>query len=308
MSVATSPTPTLAARALPRRLPAVYLELSKARLSAMVVLTAATGYAVAPAGAVDWARLVWTALGTGLAAACAAALNQVLEIGPDALMPRTRRRPLPGGDIGATHAFLFALACGSASMVILTLLAHPLAAALASLNIAIYVLLYTPLKKRTTLNTLVGAVCGAIPPMIGWAAARGALEPGAWILGMLLFVWQIPHFFALAWIYRHEYARGGFVMLPCRDRDGELTGRTMVLASLLLPLLGPTLMTSGTGGWMVAAGGVILGGWMVARSAAFHRRRSDATARTAFRASLIYLPLMMALLLIDRGPLAALGG
>jgi protoheme IX farnesyltransferase len=203
-----------------RGLLAMYLELSKARLSSLVVLTTAVGYVMAtPAGGViNWKRLLVTVVGTALAAACANAFNQVVETRRDGLMERTRRRPLPSGSLGARHATLFALATGYAGIGTLAYAVSVDAAMLALLTILLYIGVYTPLKTRSPLNTLAGAVCGAIPPMIGWEAAAGTLGPGAWILAGVLFAWQLPHFFALAWRYREDYARGGFAMLSVRDR------------------------------------------------------------------------------------------
>ena len=286
-----------------RSLPGLYLQLSKARLSALVVLTTVVGFVMAgdPAG-LDWMRLAWTTLGTALAAGAANALNQVVEISRDGLMDRTRRRPLPSGALGSAHGFLFAMVTGWAGLTILGLLVNLEAAGLALATILIYIGLYTPLKTRSTLNTLVGAVCGAIPPMIGWVAAAGALEPGAWVLAAILFIWQLPHFFALAWLYRSDYARAGFVMLPVKDRTGRLTGQVTVVASLgLIPLaLAATLF--GLAGWVYALGSIVLGAWMLVFAARLCARRGEADARRLFVASILYLPVLLSLMVVDRGP------
>jgi protoheme IX farnesyltransferase len=285
------------------------LQLTKARLSLLVLWTTAVGYLVAARGAegFDWtpsgvARLAGTLLGTALAAACANVLNQVIEIRPDALMDRTRRRPLPAGTVGRGSATLLALGAGSAGVALLTVLVNGAAALLALLTIAIYVLLYTPMKRWTTLNTLVGAACGAIPPMIGWAGATGGLEAGAWALGALLFVWQIPHFLALAWLHRDDYRRGRFAMLPVFDATGRTTCRIVLLTSMMLPPLALSATLMGLAGWAYAAGAVVLGMWMILRAARFGATRSQASARRVFLASIAYLAALLTLLAVDPGP------
>jgi protoheme IX farnesyltransferase len=287
----------------------MYLELSKARLSSLVVLTTAVGYVMAtPAGGViNWKRLLVTVVGTAFAAACANAFNQVVETRRDGLMERTRRRPLPSGSLGARHATLFALATGYAGIGTLAYAVSVDAAMLALLTILLYIGVYTPLKTRSPLNTLAGAVCGAIPPMIGWEAAAGTLGPGAWILAGVLFAWQLPHFFALAWRYREDYARGGFAMLSVRDRSGRLTALAALAASsALVPIsLGATWWN--VSGRLYAAGCLLLGGCLVALSIGLWIRRSETRARRLFLATLVYLPLLLCLMVVDRTPLAMAG-
>ena len=287
-----------------RGLLALYLELTKARLSALVVLTTAVGYVVAvPVGtAIDWPRFVATVVGTALAAACASALNQIVEARRDGLMERTRGRPVPSGSLSATHGLVFSLAIGYAGLLFLMLAVNVAAAMLALLTILVYILIYTPLKTRSAMNTLVGAVCGAIPPMIGWIAATGRLDAGAWVLAGVLFTWQLPHFFSLAWRYRDDYARGGFAMLSVRDKSGRLTGLVAITASAaLVPIaLGATWW--GVTGWVYAVGSVILGAMLVFLAGALCLRRSDARARRLFLATLVYLPLLLCLMVIDRAP------
>ena len=290
-------------RAEKRSLIGLYLELSKARLTALVVLTSAAGFVMAtPAGSagIDWIRMLLTLTGTALAAGGANAMNQFMEMRRDALMLRTRHRPLPSGVMSPAHALVFAMATAYGGLAILGLTVNLAAAGLALTTILIYVLLYTPLKTRSTLNTLVGAVCGAIPPMIGWVAVTGRLDPGAWILGALLFVWQIPHFFALAWMYREDYARGGFMMLPVRDSNGRLTGQVVVLTSLALVPLGLAATLWGLAGVVYAVGSVALGSWLVIAGLKLYVTRSDTSARGLFLASIAYLPLLLGLMIIDR--------
>jgi protoheme IX farnesyltransferase len=305
MSMASSPASPAAGTATetaPRSRLSLYLELAKARLSAMVVFSTAVGFVVAGAAAVDWARLLWTLVGTALAAGGASALNQVMEIGHDRRMHRTRTRPLPSGAITPAQATAAGLVMSGLGLLILGRLVSPVAAGLAGLSFAVYVLLYTPLKTRTSLNTLVGAVVGAIPPMIGWVAARGDLGPGAWVLAALLFVWQLPHFLSLAWLYREDYDRGGFAMLPCVDGTGELTCRVIVLTSIALLPIGACAMLAGIGGAAAATGTVVLGLGLTALAVRMERRRTEASARHVFLASIAYLPLVLCLLMVDRGP------
>lgn len=305
MSLVTSTAESPAAagtHALKRSLPSLYLQLTKARLSAMAVLTTAVGFVMGSTQAIDWPKMWWTIAGTALAAGAANALNQLAEIRRDGLMRRTHDRPLPSGAMGAMHAFVLAMVMACTGLAILGLLVNLAAAALALLTILIYILLYTPLKTRTIFNTLVGAVCGAIPPLIGWVAAGQRLDGGAWILAALLFVWQIPHFFALAWLYRDDYLRGGFRMLPAIDRSGRLTGLVVLLGSLALLPLGLAATVWGLTGWVYAVGSILLGACVLGLGARLCARRTQANARAVFLASIIYLPILLCLMVVDRSP------
>ncbi|HSD65378.1 MAG TPA: heme o synthase, partial [Vicinamibacteria bacterium] len=220
---------------LPRaRAAADWLALTKPRITAMVVFTALVGFVTASPGPVPALLLLAALAGTGLVAAGASVLNQVMERDTDALMQRTRARPLPAGRVGVGQARAYGGLLTVSGLATLVWLSGPLAAAVAFVTWATYLFAYTPLKRRTPLATLVGAVPGALPPVIGWAAARGRLEPGAFILFAILFLWQIPHFLAIAWLYRDDYARGGFPMLPVVDREGRFTARQAVVHSLAL--------------------------------------------------------------------------
>ncbi len=288
-----------AARSLRRS--ALYLELGKARLSALVLLTTAVGFALGERGSVDWLRLAWTLVGTGLAALGANALNEWLEADRDAQMRRTRQRPLPARRIGRREALLFGIVSGAVGPALLLALVNVAAAALALAALLIYVLLYAPLKTRSVCNTLVGAVVGALPPLIGWVAATGGrTAPGAWILAGILFLWQTPHFLALAWLYRDDYARGGFRMLPMVDPRGHLTGCVVVMYTLVLLALTLLPVLVGMAGWWYAAGALLLGSALVILSAALERRRTDSAARRVFVASVVYLPLLLGLMVLDR--------
>jgi protoheme IX farnesyltransferase len=279
-----------------------YAQLSKARLSALVVLTAAAAFVVAtpPGTAMSWAAFLWTITGTALAAAAANAFNELIEMHRDALMTRTQGRPLVAATLTPAQALRFGLLAGALGVGTLAVMVNPGAALLALATILIYVGVYTPLKPRTTLNTLVGAVVGALPPLIGWVAAAGRLEPAAWVLSALLFLWQIPHFLSLAWLYRDDYARGGFAMLPVFDRDGALTGRVVLLTCLALVPLSLAATAWGLAGRTYAAGAIVLGAVLVVLGAAFLRRRTTATARRVFLASILYLPILLCLMVLDR--------
>ena len=270
----------------------------------MVLMTTAVGYALGRYGAesFDWGTLGWTMLGSALAAAGCAMLNQVFEVRRDAAMDRTRNRPLPSGVISRSAGFAGGLLVAYAGVSLLATTVNLLAASLTFLTVVVYILIYTPLKPITTLNTLVGAVSGALPPMIGWAAATDGLEVGAWIIGGILFVWQLPHFFALAWMYREDYEKGGHAMLPVLDPSGEVTGRAMVSTALVLVPLGLSATLFGVAGWFSALASVVLGVWFAWKCFGFVQRRDKASARSAFLASLLYLPLLLIVMVADRGP------
>ncbi len=283
------------------------VDLTKVRLNMLVLVTTAVGYALGRVGiaSFDWPRLGLTLLGTGFAAASAAILNQVLEHARDARMHRTRERPLASGRMSRSLAFIAGIVTAYAGFAVLVGAVDTTAGVLALANVLLYAGVYTPLKPITTINTLVGAVCGAIPPMIGWSAATGNLEAGAWIVGGLLFVWQLPHFFALAWLYREDYRRGGHAMLPVLDTDGRLTGQVMTTTAALLVPVGLLATLFGVAGWWSAGVSAVLGLWFTGKCVVFWRHRSDAAAKSAFLASLSYLPLMLGTMVLDRGPVSA---
>ncbi len=276
-----------------------YLELTKARLCALVLVTTAVGLWVA-APSPSPMLVVLTLLGTGFAAFGANALNQCLEERRDGLMQRTCERPLPSRRIPRLNAWAVSLALAVAGPVVLWIGVNPLAAVLALLTEILYLAVYTPLKPRTPLNTLVGAVVGALPPMIGWAAARGQLDLGAWLLALILFLWQIPHFLSLAWLYREDYARGGFRMLPSVDPHGRLTGNLVVLYALVLIPVSLALTITGLAGPWYAMAALVLGLGLLAAAVLFFWQKRDRDAKRAFLASVIYLPLLLGCLVADR--------
>lgn len=286
---------------------ALLLELSKARLSGMVVLTAGVGFWLASAGAgTDWLTLVLMLIGTTLSACGANALNQCVEVRRDARMLRTCHRPLPSGELLSAPAWTAALLMALTGPLVLLAGTNMLTAALSAGCIALYVLVYTPLKVLTPYNTLVGAVVGAIPPLMGWTAATGTIGIGGLALAGVLFVWQIPHFLALAWMYRDDYARGGYRMLPLDDPDGGLTCRVMLLYCLMLVPVSLMLTLCGAAGTVYAAAALVLGGGLLALGLRLYRARTRENARRLFLGSVIYLPLLLGAMSLDRGAPGAL--
>jgi protoheme IX farnesyltransferase len=287
---------TLAAS--PSRL-GVFLELTKPRITALVLVTAAVGYAVGAGRGLDPFAFVALLAGTAMVAGGASALNQYSERELDARMERTRRRPLPSGRVAPGEALGFGLAISIGGLAVLAAI-NPLTALLGAVALTSYALLYTPLKRVTSLCTVVGAVPGAIPPLMGWAAARGSLSAGAWALFGILFLWQLPHFLAIGWMYREDYARGGFPMLTVTDPDGASTGRQMMLYSAALvpvTLLAGALASAGVG---YLLGALALGILFFAGSARFFRKPSLAAARLLFLVSILYLPIVLGLMVFDR--------
>jgi protoheme IX farnesyltransferase len=286
-----------------------YTQLCKARLMAMVLVSTAVGYVLASQGTIHWTGLWLTVLGTGLAAGGAATLNQLLEADRDARMERTRNRPLPSGRISRPHALVFGVTLALAGLGILNEFVNPHTALLGLANLVIYLAVYTPLKPRTSLNTLVGAICGALPPLMGWSAVgevsnlpSGGLAsnwPGALILALVLFFWQIPHFLSLAWLYRDDFARGGFCMLPVIDRTGRLTCLAIVVYSLALMPLALLLTLCKVTGYLFGAASLVLGLGLFLLAVQLRATRTRLAARRVFLASIAYLPLLLALMVAD---------
>ncbi|HUG55059.1 MAG TPA: heme o synthase [Vicinamibacteria bacterium] len=277
-----------------------FLELTKPRITLMVVLTALVGYVMASRSPVSAPRLGLALAGTALVAAGASALNMLLERRTDALMLRTHNRPLPAGRLRGPEVLVFGLAVTLAGLAVLRFGTSALAAAVALLTWSTYLFAYTPLKTRTSLSTVVGAFPGALPPVIGWAAARGQVEPGAVVLFAILFLWQIPHFLAIAWIYRDDYARGGLPMLPVLDPEGVVTGRQAVANSLALLIVSVVPTVAGMAGAIYLGGAIALGLAFTGVAVWAAVRRTAAAARLLFLASVVYLPGLCTLLLLDR--------
>jgi heme o synthase len=276
-------------------------ELVKARLNGLVLLSTASGFYLGSRDAVDWVLLLHTLLGTGLLAGGAAALNQWMERDYDARMRRTRDRPLPSHQLQPSTALALGLVACVLGLVGLTLQCNRLAGGVGAATAAIYLMVYTPLKRITWLNTLVGAIPGSLPPLIGWAAARHNLALEGWIPVAIQFCWQVPHFLAIAWIYRDDYAQAGFVMLPGTDGTGRKTG-TVALACCVGAVLASALpLAAGTAGAGYLACALGLGGAFTWSAVVFRRRLTLASARQLFLMSLVYLPLLFALLVCFKG-------
>jgi protoheme IX farnesyltransferase len=284
---------------LPRSRLADYLELTKPRVAVLVLFTVAAGFWLADPHNLDVTSLLHTLCGTALVAAGASALNQLLERHSDALMRRTENRPLPSGRLLPREVLLFGFGLGIGGLAYLALtLRQPFAVFVAGITFVSYAFVYTPLKRKTTLNTLIGAIPGALPPVIGWTAVSAEFAPAVVILFLVLFFWQLPHFLAIAWIYREDYARAGLLMVPVVDPEGRRTGREMAgfCGALLLVSLTPVVFLQA--GPVYAVGASLLGLGFLSCTVGFTRTKSVKQARRVLRASLIYLPVLLALLLL----------
>lgn len=277
-----------------------YVMLAKPRLNILVVVTALAGYYMGVIGPAHTWLLVHMLVGTTLVASGSAVINQLLEIEADGMMRRTRARPLPSGRLTPAAARVFAVVLSVAGVVQLALGVNLLASGIAMATLLTYTVFYTPLKKRSSLSTVVGGVPGALPPMIGWAAARNSLSTEAWVLFGIVFLWQMPHFLAIAWMYREDYKRAGFPLLPIVEPDGVSTGRQALLyAAALLPVsLAPTAVAMT--GVVYVTGAAVLGFAFLWLAFRFSRTRSMPDARKLFFGSIIYLPLLWTLMLTDR--------
>ena len=283
-----------------------FYELTKPRMNFLVVVTTMVGFFMgARRGFSDWALLAHCLLGTAMAAAGASVLNQYVERAHDARMRRTSNRPLPAGRVSPVEAMLLGVLLSAGGTLYLAALVNPLTAALGAVTIASYVFLYTPMKRWSTLCTVVGAVPGAIPPMMGWTAVTDALSPEAWALFGILFFWQMPHFLAIAVLYREDYARGGFQMLPVVDDGLVVTGRQMVLyGTALIPVsLMPVALRMAGPGYLLAAAALGLAFLGFGVNCAINKRRVD--ARRLFLASIVYLPALLAVMMADKRSWAA---
>ncbi len=272
------------------------------RLSALVTATAAAGFVAASTEDIDWRGCGWTSLGTMLCSSSANALNQLYEVSNDARMTRTAARPLPQGRMSRAHALGFAVVTGATGVYILLNKVNGTAAALGAGNIALYAGVYTPLKQVTIANTWVGAVVGAVPPLIGWAGALGELDVGAALLAAGLYFWQLPHFMALAWMSRKDYAAGGYRMLSLVDATGKRTAACALRNCLYLFPLGALSTWLGITSPYFAYESAFITAGMLLTAARFYGRPTTGNARVLFRASLLHLPLFMAAFLVHRIP------
>ncbi len=277
-----------------------YLELTKPRVASLVLVTTAAGFYLASPGSLDWLLLLHALFGTGLVAGGTAVLNQYLEREQDGLMRRTAKRPIPSGRLQPRSALSFGLFLVLGGSLYLILAVNILTAVLGGLTASLYLLLYTPLKTRTPFCTTIGALPGALPPVMGWAAARGTLDAGAWFLFAILFLWQYPHFLSIAWIYREDYERGGFRMLPVLDRDGKFTALQVMMFSLALGVVSLMPAINGTAGLLYAGAAVLLGCSLLGVSLSLALSRSRQGARRLLRFSVFHLPVLLLLLVVDR--------
>lgn len=276
-----------------------FLTLTKPRLNSLVLVTSVVTYYLGGGSELPWVRLVHTLVGTALVAAGASALNQLWERETDRLMRRTRLRPLPDARIHPQDAFWFGVALSAVGIAELTVAVNPLTALVAAVTLASYVLLYTPLKLRTPMSTIVGAVPGALPAVIGWAAATNTVSIQAWVLFGIVFMWQMPHFLAIAWMFRDDYARAGIPLLPVIQPDGRTTAHQAVLyAAGLVPVsLLPTAVGLATAYYLVGA--LVLGAILIVLSLEFAATRAMPAARRLFFGTILYLPLLWMVLLAD---------
>jgi protoheme IX farnesyltransferase len=286
-----------------------YIELTKPRITWLILMSTGLGYFFglksgdgwrAFLSGIDIISLLHTIVGTGLIASGTAALNQWYEREADARMRRTSARPLPSGRISANGALAFGIALSVAGFVELWLGANLLAAVVGAFTLCSYLFLYTPLKQRTWWSTTIGAIPGAMPPVIGYVAAAGALSREAWVLAAILFIWQFPHFYSIAWMYKEDYARAGIRMLPVVEPDCRSTARQIVLfgAALIPVSLLPGLL--GMTSWHYAAGAALLGIWFLYSGVRVALERTAVRARGVLIASVLYLPLIYGLMLLDR--------
>ena len=290
----------LSANAAGKSRAAVFSDLVKARLTTLVLLTTAVGFYIGWRGAMDFVLLLNTLVATGLVAAGASALNQLLEREYDAKMRRTQDRPLPSGRLQPTTVMLFGGVSSVAGLVYLALAVNLLTSVLGAVTLVSYLFIYTPLKRVTWLNTAIGAIPGALPPLMGWTAARGELGGEGWALFAILAFWQMPHFFAIAWMYRDDYAKAGFVMLPNVDADGRRTGQQTVSHTIALLIASLCPFVFKMAGTAYLGGAIILGVGFLFCAIQFSRQLTLARARQLFLASIIYLPLLLALMVCDK--------
>jgi protoheme IX farnesyltransferase len=296
MSTAPTIEATLSARANG------YVALTKPDVSFLVLMTTAAGYYMGARGPVAWLHMIHAVFGTMLIAAGTAALNHYIERDSDRYMRRTASRPLPSGVLRPREAFLFGVTLAIAGAVDLFFVAGALAAGLGVATCLSYLLVYTPLKKRTVWATFVGAFPGAIPPMIGWVAATGSLDRGAWLLFTILFLWQFPHFHAISWMYREDYARAGILMLPVVDREGTSTFRQIILYAVAL--VGVSLLPAllGLAGELYFFGALVLSTALVQVCLWAASNKSNHRAKWLMHATVLHIPLLLGLMIYDKIP------
>jgi protoheme IX farnesyltransferase len=274
--------------------------LTKPGITRLVLVTTGVGFYLGASGSLDLTTLFNALLGTGLLAGGTNALNQYAERRADALMKRTSKRPLPAGRLKASTALTFSSGISVAGALYLAVLVNPLTAALGAASLLIYIFIYTPLKRRTWLCTVVGAVPGAIPPMMGWTAASGRLGALAWVLFGIVFLWQMPHFLAIGWLYRQDYARAGFPMLPVVDDEGKRTARQIIVYTLALVAVSLLTSVLGLTGAIYFFGALTLGLAFLVLGFTLAATRTGLSARRLFLGSVLYLPVLLILMVVDK--------
>lgn len=278
---------------------AAYLELTKPRIAFLLVLTSAAGFYLGADGVFNWMLFINSIIGITLLAFGVATLNQVWEKDTDALMERTATRPLPTSKVSSTEALVFGVLLCVTAEIYLAVLVNPLTAFLGLIVIVGYVLLYTPLKTRTSASTAIGAIPGALPPLMGWTASANEITLGALILFALLFFWQFPHFHAIAWMYKEQYAKAGIKMLPVIEKDGKRTFRQIVIFTVLLLPVSIAPFFIGIAGWIYLIGASILGVWFLYTSIKTAREKTVKQARKLLLVSVLYLPVIFALMVLN---------
>lgn len=277
-----------------------YVSMTKPDVTLLVVMTTAAGYCMGAPGALNWAAMLNAVFGTTLVAAGTAVLNHYMERESDRLMRRTASRPLPSGVLQPVEALLFGLALVAGGVGYLYFLAGWLAAGLGGASSLVYLLAYTPLKTRTVWATFVGAFPGAVPPMIGWAAASGRLDTGAWVMFAILFLWQFPHFQAIAWMYREDYARAGILMLPVVDREGKRTFRQITVAAGILVAVSLLPTAAGIAGRIYLFGALVLSAALLQVSFWAANAKTNARAKWLMHATVLHVPLLFGLMIYDK--------
>lgn len=278
---------------------AAFVELTKPRIAVMLVLTAAAGFFLGSVGGLNYGLFLNAMIGIGLLAFGVATLNQWYERSTDRLMNRTSERPLPSGRVTPNEALIFGLLQCAVAEIYLYFLVNPLTAVMGMVVIVGYVLLYTPLKTKTSASTAIGAIPGAMPPLMGWTAAANEVSLGAWVLFALLFLWQFPHFFAIAWMYREDYKRAGILMLPVVEEDGAITARQIVMFAIMMVPVSLAPFFLGISGVFYLAGASLLGIWFLWISIKAARARTPAMAKKLMFVTILYLPLVFGLMVIN---------
>jgi protoheme IX farnesyltransferase len=277
-----------------------YAELTKPRITFLVVLTAAAGFCMGSSSGIDYFRLLNMSIGIALLSSGLATLNQYIERDLDRLMRRTQARPLPAGKLVPAEAAVFGIFLSVVATAYLAILINPLSALLGVATSASYLFVYTLLKTKTTLSTVLGAFPGAMPPFIGWVAATGSVTIDAWVLFSILFLWQFPHFLAIAWMYRDDYARAGIKMLPVVEPDGRVTGQQIITYTIMLVPVSLLPAVTGLAGSIYLVGAAILGAGFLYFSARAALVRTTWQARRLLLASVIYLPILFGLMVLNR--------